>query len=451
MVLSTAVTIVLLPVMATVFYIGYIHKRELFERFGFETPETGMILIGSIAGLVVDIPVVVSKRALLNINLGGALIPVIVGGSLLHKKNIGLKRVIPGVAVVAAAAYYFSRLEPELGIVSDFPFFFIPSLAALSMALVMERGGYDSIPYAYSTAVFGVIIGADVIRIPVLVNMGILGSIGGAGMMDLVYLSGLIACMPLILYYHFRTPVGGSRDPLDESLRKLREGDLQDALLNAKKAVRKEIAATRRLLKKNGYAFEEETEENKVFELLSFDRYKREDYFTLMGSKKGGKDFAHKAFYTARLIRSAVRRRVKDLYTALGNRMIAYLIDIGILFVPFVFFFITREVGLAEITQDPMSYPVVLGVLSLFISIQFLYFTVMEWYFGRSIGKMAMGLKVFSDDYTDISFVQSAARNSGRYVDIVLFFYLVSIVLISKGEENRRIGDYLGETKVMKK
>ncbi|MGM0405223.1 MAG: DUF1614 domain-containing protein [Thermoplasmatota archaeon] len=439
-----------LPLLAAVLFIVFMHKRDLLKKCGFGKPEVGMILIGSLFGLFADIPLIVSGRALLNINLGGALIPLIISLNLIYKMKIRISKFFFGITIVAVTAYYFSSYVSELGIVSEFPYYFIPSVLAILIGVVLLRG-CNRVAYAYSVSVLGVLIGADLVRIPMLVEDGILGSIGGAGAMDLVYLSGLLSAIPLMLFYYFKEPYSSEVHIMDQSKRLLDEGRYWESLKLNIRALNDELEKAGRILcKKYNIVRREECFNNtKILNYLSIHPYIIRDYNKLKNMTVGlDRISALKSFKTTQLLLNTIRKKVSYRYSKVGRRIAAYLIDLVVLFSPFIIFFI--YLPRFSFFRENITLPVFVAAFSLAISIQFIYFTLLEWRFGTTIGKRIFGLKVVSNDITDITFIQSAARNSGRYADIVLLFYLVSMLLILKSPENKRIGDIIADTRVVK-
>ncbi|MEF8873508.1 MAG: DUF1614 domain-containing protein [Candidatus Thermoplasmatota archaeon] len=457
MLFEIASNVILLPLLSLSLLIVYMNKKEYMKKSGFDKPEVGIIIVGSLFGLFADIPLIIAGDSLLNINLGGALIPLIVCGSLIYKKDLNLILVGLGTAVVSALAYFVTRIEPGIGIVAEFPWFLVPSLAALTIAFVLgllnDDKEFFSIPYAYTVAVLGNLIGADLLRIPELIRIGVLGSFGGAGAMDLVYLSGLIASVPLVFFYYHRHPITPSGDLLDRAEDDLHAGRYVQSSDLALKSVVEEIKKACKLMRMQGlHLMNSPISSAWILQRLGLERYAVSDYLTL-SRKKDDLDFAEarKDYITGKLLRGKVRERVNEIYSSLFRRVGAYIIDSIILTVPFVFFFFwiflqNTVDGAAGLT----STPVMVAVVSLATSIYFLYFTILEWYFGTTIGKKLLGLKVLDENLEEMSFVQSAARNSGRYADMLLAFYIVSIVLISRSPGRKRIGDYIAGTRVVK-
>lgn len=439
----------LLPVLAAVLFIMFIHKRKLLLKAGFGKPEVGMILIGALFGLFADIPLIVSGKTLLNINLGGALIPLIISLNLIYTKKVKFSKFLLGTVVVAFSAYHYTRYVPRVGIISEFPHYLIPSLLAMFIGLILTRR-YNRISYVYSVSVLGVLIGADLVRIPMLVEDGVIGSIGGAGAMDLVYLSGLLSAVPLLLFYYFKEPYSSELNVLNTSKRLIDEDRYQKSLKAGLNALDLELERVGKILcrKLNIESDEMCFSHTKILNHLAIHPYMIRDYNKLKSIGRLDKETALKCFKTTQLLLNIVRRRFSEYYSKLGSRILAYLVDLAILFSPFIvfFFYLPRFSFFIE----SITLPILVAVISLAISIQFIYFTILEWKFGMTIGKKIFNLRVLSDDIIDITFIQSAARNSGRYADIILMFYLVSMALILKSPENKRIGDSIADTRVVK-
>lgn len=455
---ATTTNIILLPILSFSLFIAYMNKRGFMEDSGFDKPVIGILIIGSLFGIFVDIPLILFEDSLLNINLGGALIPVIVAGVLIYRNKISLVFVAIGTTVVSIISYAVSRIEPGMGIVSEFPYLFLPAVGALLMALIfallMKKDESFQISFAYSVGVLGTLTGADLVRIPELVDIGVLGSVGGAGAMDLVYLSGLIASVPLIFIYYFRHDYSPPNDPVFRAKNLLMRGQYSKSRVEITQGLKQEIAKAKKLLNRNGNPafFSPCRSSTEVLQRLGFGPMAIQDYLTLE-RKTGWADFreARKDILTGILIRNGVNKRLNDSYTSTLHRFVAYLVDIILISFPFILFFAYLfTTGLSTGSGMVISEPVILAVISLATSVQFIYFTLSEWYFGTTVGKSAVGLKVLDDELEPISFVKSVARNSGRYADMILGFYFVSLILILRSPERKRIGDHIAGTRVVK-
>lgn len=463
-ILGTAVPLVMLPVLSVSLLIFYLHKREYLKKSGFHKPEIGLILVGSFFGLVADVPLIVSSDTLLNINLGGALIPVIVCGSLIYRKKLKLWKLVVGVSAVSVVAYRITRYEPNVGIVAEFPYFLIPSLLGLVIAVLFgwltDDDIYHQIPYTYTFAVLGNLIGADLVRIPLLVEEGIMGSIGGAGAMDLVYLSGLIAALPLIFIYYWSEPLRDRTDLVSKSRTALNQREFKKSYKLIYKSVQIEMDKAKRLIDRiysSPFNSAKQFTDVEVLKYLNFHPYVIFDYIWFKKSDKfNSLEMAEKYFLTGRLVRDGVEDRLNERINSLSRRMIAYIIDLIILVIPIfiaVYYLLQKDlIGITIVGGTPVfeGRTILFAILSLSVSIQFLYFTLLEWWLGGSFGKLILGLRVMDDDFKHFSFIQSAARNAGRYADMLLFFYIISILLILHSPEDKRIGDYIAGSRVVK-
>lgn len=123
------------------------------------------------------------------LNLGGAILPVLLSAYLLTFAN--LKASILATLVTTAFAYFLSKPVKGVGII--IPAFIPPIVAALS-ALIFARENPS--PVAYISGVLGTLIGADIIRLPKIKEMETAFlSIGGAGVFDGIFLVGIISAL----------------------------------------------------------------------------------------------------------------------------------------------------------------------------------------------------------------------------------------------------------------
>jgi uncharacterized membrane protein len=187
-----------------------------FERLGLSPHAVTLVVAGSLLGSFVNIPLrvrrlrpgaelvavsagyVVFRRTpetplqILAVNLGGAIVPLLISAWLLPHAplwKIGLATV-----VVALVAHRLARIVPGSGI--EMPAF-VPPLAAGAVAwLIAGSGGPEAAPIAYVSGTMGTLIGADLMNLQRLIGPdgepGIL-SIGGAGVFDGVFMVGIAA------------------------------------------------------------------------------------------------------------------------------------------------------------------------------------------------------------------------------------------------------------------
>ena len=124
------------------------------------------------------------------VNVGGALIPVILSLYLLANNKLYFRAVL-AVAVVALAVHFMAR--PVRGVGISVPIFVPPAFAALT-ALTLSRR--QAAPIAYIAGCCGTLIGADLLNLGRIQGLGApVASIGGAGTFDAVFLTGIIAVL----------------------------------------------------------------------------------------------------------------------------------------------------------------------------------------------------------------------------------------------------------------
>lgn len=136
-----------------------------------------------------DVPaVVVPGETIVAINVGGALIPLLVSAYLFLKSRMYL-RMLVGIVIVGAVVHQLARIVPGVGIVV--PMFAPPLVAAaVGLALAFRRAP----PVAYVAGSMGALIGADVLNLTDIAELGApVVAIGGAGTFDGVFLTGIIA------------------------------------------------------------------------------------------------------------------------------------------------------------------------------------------------------------------------------------------------------------------
>jgi uncharacterized membrane protein len=130
-------------------------------------------------------------RIIIAVNLGGCIIPVGITLYLLLQQLVAPLDLLLALPLTSAACYFFSRPVPGVGIAM--PILLAPLVTVL-IALALEP--VNAAPLAFASGVLGVLIGADLLRLPDIRRMGIpIASIGGAGTFDGVFLTGIIAVL----------------------------------------------------------------------------------------------------------------------------------------------------------------------------------------------------------------------------------------------------------------
>jgi len=89
--------------------------------------------------------------------------------------------------------------------------------------------------------------------------------------------------------------------------------------------------------------------------------------------------------------------------------------------------------------------------LGLWLGLAIGYHTLLEWLFGRTIGKYLVSIQVVNTDGSSLSLWRSLVRNLLRIVDWLPLFYALGILSMLVSSEYRRIGDRLGRTRVVRR
>lgn len=127
------------------------------------------------------------KEQIIAVNMGGCVLPVLMSLYLLQKAEP--VSFLITFAVVTAVAYLSARVVPGVGIVM--PVWISPFTSAITAAIVSP---HSPAAVAFSAGVLGTLVGADLLHLKDFVRStpGIL-SIGGAGVFDGIFLTGIIA------------------------------------------------------------------------------------------------------------------------------------------------------------------------------------------------------------------------------------------------------------------
>jgi uncharacterized membrane protein len=133
-------------------------------------------------------PAVQPSRTVVAINVGGALVPLLLSVYLFLRLNLR-GRMLIATAVVAGIVHWLSQIVPGVGIAVPM---FIPPLVAAGVALILSFRRAP--PVAYVAGSMGTLLGADISNLPRLAELGApVVAIGGAGTFDGVFLTGIIA------------------------------------------------------------------------------------------------------------------------------------------------------------------------------------------------------------------------------------------------------------------
>ena len=210
----------LIGIIAFVFLFALIQVGAVsiaFEKLGLTAGSGMLLLLSCIMGSLVNMPLFQMQtsapakseqptsplpwlqrlqqpfegKTVVCINLGGAIIPVTFSLYLLATQPVPPGAVLLAVIGQSTVCYFFSRPIPGMGI--GMPILIAPITAAV---LAVMLGGEQSAPVAYIAGTLGVLVGADLLRINNIRELGVpVASIGGAGTFDGVFITGIVAVL----------------------------------------------------------------------------------------------------------------------------------------------------------------------------------------------------------------------------------------------------------------
>jgi uncharacterized membrane protein len=157
----------------------------------------------SFFGMHYTIPVVRQWSAtVVAVNVGGAVIPILVSLYLLIHHNLWIRGII-GTGIVTAVCHSIAQPIAGLGIALPV---FVPAVTTALVAFLLS--GWDAAPLAYICGSLGTLIGADLLNLGHIQGLGApVASIGGAGTFDGIFLTGILAVLIASL--------AGGRAPMD--------------------------------------------------------------------------------------------------------------------------------------------------------------------------------------------------------------------------------------------
>ncbi len=200
--------------------------RYVYERLGLSRRAALLLLLAALVGSGINVPLIqfparrmvepaivdffgmqyVVPRmverggTVLAVNVGGAVIPVVVALRLIRQRGM-TRRLLLALGLVTVLMYYLARPVPGVGIALP-PV--LPSVATAAIAVLLDRRSAPSTAFIAGT--LGTLLGADVLNLGHLMDLGApVASIGGAGTFDGVFMVGVVA---VIL-----AGLPGARDP----------------------------------------------------------------------------------------------------------------------------------------------------------------------------------------------------------------------------------------------
>ncbi|MDP3900829.1 MAG: DUF1614 domain-containing protein [bacterium] len=204
--LSFLVFLLVLPALA---FLGFFHIVTIgFENLGISPEVVVLILLLMLVGSAFNIPLgrkrlievetsswfgLRKRRGVqaqgLSLNVGGGAIPILIASYLFLSVPAG--PAMAAVLITALVSFKMSRVVPGRGVTIPI---LLPPLVAGAASYLLVPGAVPQA--AFISGVFGVLIGADLLRLPFILahERGML-SIGGAGVFDGIFLTSILAVL----------------------------------------------------------------------------------------------------------------------------------------------------------------------------------------------------------------------------------------------------------------
>jgi uncharacterized RDD family membrane protein YckC len=417
----------------------------MFEGFGLTSKEIGLLVIAPAFAMLFNLPIFIYKEYLLAMNVGGALIPIVLSIHFLKKDEIPLIGVIIGIIAVSIPTFMVTKFVANVGVVSQFPYYLIPPIIASILSLAIFSSDSSKTPgYSYAIATLGVLIGGDVFHLPEIFQHPFIGSMGGAGIYDMAFIAGILALCLNLPFMSSRLKKMKYQPPLPAELiinRYLMSARGSTNNDRYQESLHYSLTAVQEKAKGFGKKFGLFGDIPSIIK-NSLGDVALKDYWILASTANDAttsyKD-SENGMVTANVLINALSRKEESYYASLKERILAFMIDLVI-------------TAIIAISLDWLISPNIRPSISLplwIFSCQLVYFTIFEYKFSATIGKIFLRIKVSLED-GKMDFITSFARNVIRFVDMIFGFYLISILLIALSSKHQRIGDMVAKTIVTK-
>ncbi|MBP2146594.1 putative membrane protein [Methanofollis sp. W23] len=187
--------VVMVPVL--LLYLFILVSEEAFELAGIKISHAFFMTFGALIGSFIDIPLATIDGVTLAVNVGGCLIPVVLSAEILVKRRMNLMPAVLSVAVVSVASYLFSFPVEGQGILMPF---YVAPLVGAAAGILFTWAGPSAAGAAYIGGTVGTLIGADFLNLATPGTIETIAggetamlSIGGAGVFDGIFLTGILA------------------------------------------------------------------------------------------------------------------------------------------------------------------------------------------------------------------------------------------------------------------
>ena len=188
---------VLIP--ALVIFILLLISEGAFESVGLRFYQAVLVTAGALIGSLIDIPVAFVEESVIAVNVGGAVIPLLVTLEMIGRGRISWWKSLVVVGVVTFVTHAVATPTPGIGI--TMPFYVAPITGAAA-GLLIARGCRTAPGLAYAGGTMGTLLGADILNLanPAVFSALTTGrstvlSIGGAGIFDGIFITGILAVL----------------------------------------------------------------------------------------------------------------------------------------------------------------------------------------------------------------------------------------------------------------
>ena len=162
-----------------------------FRRMGIPRHLVIPALVAILIGGLFNIPIWRGGSVTVAVNVGGAIIPLLISFYLLRKAPL-LKTALTAIAV-ASVSGVLTQVDANAGIHLHFGYLILP-VTAVSVALILARR--DAPQVAFISGTIGGIVGVDLLHLGEFIDLGVTYmSIGGRGVFDGVFTTGIVAAL----------------------------------------------------------------------------------------------------------------------------------------------------------------------------------------------------------------------------------------------------------------
>lgn len=480
----------MLPAMLAVLYLVAWREVGDAEGIGMDRETFWLLLVGGSVGWIGNVPVFFWGSSIMAVNIGGAVIPIALSlylmsrffrpetrGGTVYVIGIWLEATILSVAlllsglpgfwvlgvyglaavtllpistggfrltagalatllqyallsVATVGTYFTTYVILDAGIVSPFPFVLLPPVAVAGISILALRGSGTAPGLAYATATLGSVVGADVLHQPELYAPGtgaFFGAIGGAGPLDLVFLSGLLAMALALLFLplgrtlrprNLRRQYPSTPNPMTRAISAFEEHRYRAIGAMALEGVQREAESARRLL--NQGIPDTLSGEPVRFEEFHFHPAVQEDYDALTRVAVRGtpsRESSWRALVTGFFLKRALEEVVKRRLATPRQRANAFLFDLAVTVGPasaflILFYRLMHLQGVGPALNNLSYQAVIYGAASYPVFV----LSLSEWVAGLTPGKWLVGIEVVNRDLAKPGSLQALGRNVTKLV-----------------------------------